>query len=122
VLAGAAIAGTAVAATQAARAQADHDHLPGKQIEVVGGDAAALVNLPRWRAGVRLGAAQGGREEAMHEFAAAPTDVWVGSREAWQPWPPGAREILASGWFERVPEAQVPALQAELRAEAALYT
>jgi hypothetical protein len=58
--------------------------------------------------------------DAMHEFAAAPTDVWVGSREAWQPWPPGAREILASGWFERVPEAQVPALQAELTAEAAL--
>ena len=37
--------------------------VPGNQIEMVGGDAAALVNLPHRRAGVRLGAAQGGREE-----------------------------------------------------------
>jgi len=34
-----------------------------EEIEMVGGDAAALVNLPHRRAGVRLGAAQGGREE-----------------------------------------------------------
>ncbi len=51
--------------------------VPGNQIEMVGGDAAALVNLPHRRAGVRLGAAKGGPEE-LHLPALQPCHVGPG--------------------------------------------